>query len=442
MPWHKRSDDTQATLSLARRRALVGLAILALAVPLTLVNLRCSDETPTGSDVDDQFHALAGGGRSAGDDPFIGGPWNSGPGEAVPGIPDVDSSGGFRPLVILRAACGDAPAHLVIEDSTAWRQWWEANADCPGRRGHPSGGAPGDSGGIPPDSIEPGPRPWPFPVVDFNGNVVIAITLERALDDPMRQLAIEDVAVNGTGTTVKVVVYRPGEDCGHYGPDSMEVETAPAIAVQVPRPVPAPFTWERRDTTFNCSWEPDPNLPLLLYYTDADCELGDGQRIITNQDDLDAWITRALTCDMVRWGNADSSLTPPDSGWVPGGQPRDPVVPPGFTIPVDFDRFAVIVLRTGNQDRWGGGIWLTDLKASGAGTEFEYTVIEPGQDCPRIADAGYTDWERVNPTIAIRVPLPLPEPVTWTRVVRTIRCDWGSGGDSTIIVGGDSVRVP
>jgi len=131
---------------------------------------------------------------------------------------------------------------------------------------------------------------------------------------------------------------------------------------------------------------------------------------------------------MMRWGTVtDSTGAPGDSGWGPDGTPHptDPPVPMDYTMPVDFTRFAVIVLRAGPQERWGGGIWLTDLHTSAEGTRIAYAVVEPGPECPPVGGTG------VEPTVAIRVPLPLPGPISWERGVRTIDCDWGQYGDST-----------
>jgi hypothetical protein len=179
----------------------------------------------------------------------------------------------------------------------------------------------------------------------------------------------------------------------------------------------------------------------MLYYTDAPCDLGANEQILTDQAQLDAWLEAALACDVARWGVIyDSVRVPGDSTWGPDGTPVDPAAPEGYSIPVDFDRFAVIVLRAGEQERWGGGIWLTDLRTSDAGTRIEYTVVEPGDACPPVRDAGYDFGTTLDPTVAIRVPLPLLAPIHWERSVRTVDCDWGADGDS-IMIGWDSTGV-
>jgi hypothetical protein len=455
-----------ATFAHSRRWAIPA-AFLLVTAPLVLLNLQCSEDSSPSTQPQD-FHALAGGGRATDSDPFIGGPDGSGPNESYPGIPDIAPGDGLRPIAFLDPACGDAPATVVIEDSTAWRIWWEANTGCmeimpdgtwrdggPGRRhahgAGPHDGEPTDSVIVYPDSTYPGY--WELPVVDFDTDVVIAVTLESAPSDP-RMLVIENVVASESGTRVLYTVYRPGDDCGYVERDTLNpMTTAPCVAVLVPRPLSAPFTFERRDTTYDCSWEPDPSLPLALYYTDAACALGAGEQILTTQAAWDAWVDAALTCDVARWDcMIDSSGGPVDSSGVPGetgggssdpdnrDDRTDPVPPTGYSIPVDFTQFAILILRAGDQERWGGGVWLTDLRTSAAGTEIEYTVITPGEDCPPTWDP-CGQGNLVNPTVAIRVPLPLTEPVNWSRLTQTAACDWGADGDSGIVVDPGGVRT-
>jgi hypothetical protein len=452
------------------RRWAIPAAFLLMAVPLVLLNLHCSEDSSPAPHTQ-QFHALAGGGRAVDSDPFIGGPDGSGPNEGYPGIPDIAPGGGLRPIAFLDPACGDAPATAVIEDSTAWRIWWEANTACmeimpdgtwrdggPGRR-HAHGGGlcdgePSDSVITDPDSTYPGY--WELPIVDFNTDIVLAVTLERLASDP-RMLVIEDVVASESGTRLLYTVYHPGDDCGYVERDTLNpMTTAPCAAVLVPRPVSAPFTFAGRDTTYDCSWEPDPNLPLALYYTDAACNLGAGEQVLTTQAAWDAWVDAALGCDLARWDcMIDSSGVPVDSSSVPGetgGVPRgpgdpddpddrtDPLPPTGYSIQVDFTQFAILILRAGDQERWGGGVWLTNLSTSAAGTEIEYTVITPGEDCPPTWNpCGLGNL--VNPTVAIRVPLPLPEPINWHRLTETAACDWSAGSDSGVVVDPGGVRT-
>jgi hypothetical protein len=94
---------------------------------------------------------------------------------------------------------------------------------------------------------------------------------------------------------------------------------------------------------------------------------------------------------------------------------------------VDFSTHAVVVLRAPSQNRWGGGVWLTGINRRRGGTTVEYSVMTPGRNCPTIEKGG-----AVRPTTAIRVPLPLPDPVAFTKTVETIDCRWkGDGGGSS-----------
>ncbi|MBM3316699.1 MAG: hypothetical protein FJY75_02495 [Candidatus Eisenbacteria bacterium] len=441
------------------QRGLIAAGLLVAALQLS-----CGEDASTGPAGGPSFQALAGGGRTENSDPFIGGPRDSGPRGGFPGIPDFDPDTGLRLLVYLDAACGDAPARAVITDSTAWRIWWEANTACldrgdagdgvvlpggtrPGAGGlglpaRPRGdGAPGDSGVVWPDSTDPGH--WGVPEVDFTAFSVVAVTLERALDDP-RMLVVDEIDAQGAGTRIGYTVHRPGEDCAFYEPvredDGEGYESAPAAAVLAPPELAEPFAWERRDTTFSCEWEPDPDTPLALYYTDAPCSLGPAEQVLTTPGAWEVWVARAWDCDRARWGE------PGDSASVPGGPDGGRVGSDGSAfggrpaIPVDFDRFAVLVLRAGPQDRWGGGIWLTGLRTSAAGSAIEYVVIEPQSDCPWISEHGGQGSHVVEPTVAVRVPLPLPEPIVWRRGAITVSCEWTIGIDWTGPAGAEGRR--
>ena len=433
-------------------RHLLALPVAALLFSFLLLQIQCSDDSPSTPHNQENFDALAGGGRAVGSDPFAGGPEYSGVADSVPGTPgpwpgpEPDPDEGLRPVVYLYDACGAAPNSLVIEDSTAWHAWWDENIACsgpdPGRPLAISGRAarrsgrhmdgwnrpalrggvfPADSGVVDPDTLIPD---WDLPWVDFSQDVVIVVTLEREADY-LRTLLIEDVTVTAAGTTVRYLVFHPGEDCSYPGRDSFPADSvAPSVAVVVPRPVEAPFTWARRDTSYSCSWEPDPDQPLTLYYTDAICALGAGEEVVTSQEEWDAWLETAFACDIDRWESWEDSLIVPGDSIVVPGDPDDPAIPMGFTIPIDFESFAVLILRAGEQDRWGGGIWLTALETSATGTEIEYVVTVPGEDCPPLEGS---EWmgDALNPTAAIRVPLPLPEPIVWRRSEQAIACDWG-----------------
>ncbi|MFH1218991.1 MAG: hypothetical protein V1694_00865, partial [Candidatus Eisenbacteria bacterium] len=75
----------------------------------------------------------------------------------------------------------------------------------------------------------------------------------------------------------------------------------------------------------------------------------------------------------------------------------------------------------------GGGIWLNSLEVTSSGTTVAYSVMVPGDNCPPVEGGTY-----LQPTVAIRVPLPVTEPITWERHVEMIDCDWG--GDTTVVV--------
>jgi hypothetical protein len=192
------------------------------------------------------------------------------------------------------------------------------------------------------------------------------------------------------------------------------------------------ITWSRSDTTYSCSWHPDPTIPLVLYYTDAICDLGGSEQIITNKVDLDGWANKALSCDQRRWfeGYSDTLYGGKDSVVV---GPVDTTITPPFAaidFNVDFSKNAVIILRGGVQTKWGGGIWLNEFKSTDAGTTIEYTVMQPGSNCPDVGISQMSESGSVNPTVAIRVLLPINEPVRWIRNVQTIECNWE---DTTLV---------
>jgi len=267
--------------------------------------------------------------------------------------------------------------------------------------------------------------------VDFEKNVVIVISIE-ADSGFGRSVWVTELTDDPTGSTVHYQVTELGEDCVHILMMPVIVApTSPTIAVQVPKPVNEPVNWVRTDTTYTCSWEPDPNVPLTLYYTDAVCDLGSGETVIRDSARFEAWVKAAFACDMARWYRPDDPTMPHgDTSGAGGGFPGDSIIMPpvwgGFDV--DFSTHAVIILRAGEQSHWGGGVWLYEVKTRESGTTIDYTVLEPGEDCPAI-DGNQTT---VNPTVAIRVPLPLPEPIIWSRKTETIDCNWGK--DSTWVM--------
>jgi hypothetical protein len=258
--------------------------------------------------------------------------------------------------------------------------------------------------------------------------VVVAIGLEKA-NGWGRYLQVKE-AVSGTPGVVRYEVAQPGDDCkellmGPFHPDS--IVTSPVVAVLVEKPFGDSPRFERTDTVWRCTWEPDPNEPLTLYYADMPCELGEDEQVITDKTRWEAWLATAVECDRSRWGHdggrptlpggIEDETLPPSGGIDPGG-------PSGrwMALEVDFTTHWVIVLRAGEQSRWGGGIWLNSVNASGGATTIDYSVMEPSEECPLIED-GVT----LRPTVAIRLPRPLSEPVRFTKTTETIACEWEPG---------------
>jgi len=407
---------------------------------------------------------LAGGGRGDSNDPFAGGPDASGP-----STPEVDPFPAYLPLLLSDANCFPSPFQRVIRNQEDWQAWWTTAVSClphgelgiplsprggPGGvsgggtvAGHDSAAVGPGSGGVGPDSaVVPPDSGWIDPVepqdpygpnapdVDFQNYVVVAIGL-----DPEaawgRGLWVTEVVAGAGGSTIKFEVSRPGEDCfallgipidpGAVPPNS------PTIAVLVPQPVREPVTFERTDVTWDCTWEPDPNLPLTLYYTDAECDLGPSEAVIADAGAWEAWLNRAVTCDMARWGDTgDSTVTSGGGEGEPGRPPlddpgpgADPTAPPPpikwLGLEVDFSSHAVIVLRASPQRRWGGGIWLNSFDATASGTIIDYSVMEPSGECPEVEGG-----QSIRPTAAIRLPLPLNAPISYNGHVESIDCNW------------------
>jgi hypothetical protein len=395
-----------------------------LVLTLMLV-VGCSDDTPTGPGGGDQRLSV-GGGRQSPEDPLVGGPDDSGPAN-----PEFDPpSGGFFPLFYADLNCRLSPSQGVIRDQADWQAWWTGALECLGGDDDPPPplrglfeGDPSDSGVVTPED----PYAAEAPPVDFMSNVVLTIALEP--DSGFgRSVWVEDVATTPTGSVVRYLVSELGEDClplimAPYVSGSV----SPTIAVMVPHPLDEPVAWQREEVVYDCSWEPDPHEPVALYYTDAECDLGPRETLITDSATFEEWIDSALACDTSRWYDSDSLGVPGDTGGI------DPTTSPGNWVgmQVDFTTHAVLVLRADPEDRWGGGIWLSGLERNATGTAIDYTVMIPSSDCPLVAEGGM-----LQPTVAIRVPLPLDTPVTWNRHTETIDCSWeesdpGGGVDST-----------
>jgi hypothetical protein len=431
---------------MARRASNRAGLILAAALSLTLV-VSCSDDPSTRPTDNGPAH-LAGGGRDRGDDPFAGGPEGSGPTRPDFDYPDPS----IVPLFYSEVDCQNSPSQRLIANETEWQAWWDAANACLGLGGGPNPGRPPDGD---PDSIFP--EPGGMPPVDFEKDVVLVISLEPDTSFG-RGVWVTEVIDSPSGAMVRYQVSRLGDDCW-IRPDTGELPgdspiSTPTIAVQIPRPVTEPVAWEREDVVFSCDWEPDPSTPLTLYYTDAECDLGNGETVIRDSDRFESWLSQALQCDQARWCGSDSTMVPPGGGPMPGwdgnhggpgmgghhGPPENgghhcgkdstdvptepPPPPPTWVgIEVDFTTHAVLILRSGPQDRWGGGIWLDGIHVTEAGTVIDYTVTEPSGECPTV-EPGIV----LQPTVAIRVPLPITEPVTWNRRTEAIDCGWRDGG--------------
>ncbi|MBI3873163.1 MAG: hypothetical protein HY304_08830 [candidate division Zixibacteria bacterium] len=405
--------------------------IICAGLVLALV-VGCSDRGPTKPGT--SYKPLAGGGRLQDDDPFTGGPGESGP-NRPPIIPDS----GLVPIFYSDWDCTHTPSQQLIDNQADWAAWWKAANGCLWR-GDSSQMGPGPMGvrdstwmdSIIIDTVPPCQRCDTVPpAVDFGRDVVLAIRVEYDSGAwCMRAVSITDVVPSAQGATVRYLVSRLDETCCAMIVGPMLIRgTSPVVAVVASRPVNGKITWERTDTTYTCQWGPDPNEPLTLYYTDAACDLGPGETIITDHDRFEAWIQSALGCDSARWHDhwrkpPDSTQVPGDSGWSDPGRPIEPIpmLPWWGGFDVDFSTHAVLILRSGNTTHWGGGIWLNKITRGEAGTVIDYTVMQPGDYCP-VVDP---DLGTVNPTAAIRVLLPLTPPVTWNRHSEIIDCNWGS----------------
>ncbi len=382
----------------------------------------CSSDKPNdpGTPTTDR---LAGGGRESDSDPFVGGPGDSGPVDSLPGLPDPNVE--FFPVYFSQYGCAQQQPFEVLTNQHDWDEWWGYAVECSqglGKRNYipiPDSTIT-DSSWIGPDSLWPGKAP----IVNFDESMIAIIKLEQGIAG--RYIWIREFVDNEEEVTIYYEVSSPGDDC--FGPlVDPNVLTIPMAAFVVPRRTNSVIGLVRENITYHCSWEPDPALPLTLYYTDAPCaELGAGEQIIRTEDEFKSWIEAAWQCDRDRWGNVgDSLIIFPDSTMIGDG----PGTPPfGFAEMVDFTTHAVIILRADVQTAWGGGIWVNKFESTDASTKIEYSIMVPGEDCPAVGNG-----VNLRPTVAIRVPLPINEPVNWTRLVETISCDWV--GDSTVVGG-------
>ncbi len=413
------------------RTPIAGILTIAL-----LICAGCDGSSPIGSH--QTTRPLAGGGRLESDDPFNGGPGGSGPKTDDstgiwppddPGYPFIDV------LLSVDLDCTETPQREVIRDSAAWRAWWDSHNACLWRdcwQDSSGDGTIGDT--IHPDTgwhnnckVEP-------PVVDFEHETVVAISVEYDSGSScMRSVWVTDIQSGASGTTITYDVTRLDSTCCMMIMAPMLARgTSPVIAVRVPHVISGEPAWVRRDTAYTCTWEPDPDEPLVLYYTDATCNLGGDEQAIIDSTRWAEWFHQTWACDSARWnyGRDSNGVTWPGDSTIIIFPGEDSVKPEPFPDPsypywipnVDFSTHAILILRAGDQARWGGGIWLNDIARNGAGTTIDYTVVQPAEDCPPVE---YFD-SSVNPTVAIRVPLPIDPPVTWNRQIESIKCDWGS----------------
>jgi len=450
----------------------------AITLIIGIAIMGCSnDKNPTSSNPI-QSTPLAGGGRLTDNDPAGGNIGNS------PAMPPFDSLSGLTPLFSSYIDCAKNPGEIIITNQADWEAWWQVANSClyvypPIEPWLPDSNwwdtmlwdtMPPDSYSwdtVPPDSypwdtVPPDSYPWdsiphdsfpwdtiphdsfpwdtmphdsypwdtmphdsyPWdtmppdtgyygaPPVNFDSFVVVVISLALDSNTFGRFIWVDEVNSDAGGTVVRYTVSTLGEDCAQILMRPMLIAGTEVIAVMAPRPIVEPVIWIRTDTVFNCIWEPDPNLPATLYYTDAPCELGSGETVFTDSASFAVWLATANVCDSLKlryWY---------DSGFF------NPTFPIWFSPEVDFTTHAVIILRSGNQTRWGGGIWLDRFDVTPSGTIIDYTVMEPGDDCWTVGPP----LGVLNQTVAIRVPLPINLPITWNRNIQPIQCNWN---DST-----------
>ncbi len=376
----------------------------------------CDSDSPTTGD-HRPTTPLAGGGRYENNDPYGSGPDTSGW-----EFPDFDTAYGYPALYYAEFACGE-PGHFLIEDSDAFADFWLAIDSCTAT-GWDSLVDPGDSTMYDSsvyDSVYPDdPYHWSPPAIDFDSSAVAVIILE---DDSAlgRSIQVTGVTTSEQGTSIRYTVSELDSSCAMMFALWVDGPTSPMIAVVIPKPITQPVSWIRADTVYSCSWGPDPSEPMTLYYTDAPCDLGAGETVIRDSATYARWLQTAWSCDSARWSYPDTiyidSVTS-DTIPIPGGGMENPWY--AFGPPVDFSTHAVVILRAGAQHNWGGGVWLDWIESGATGTTIDYTVMVPTADCPPVDDAA-----GLNPTVAIRLPLPLINPITWRRSESSINCDWG-----------------
>lgn len=406
-----------------------------IAIILLLVASACDNTGPTKSNNSDR--PLAGGGRFANDDPAEGYPDSSGI-----EYPVIYPGDGVYPIYSSHIDCENSPGNRIIEDSAGWKAWWDVTTGCQWRGGMGPDGTM-DSNWVPGDTSNPcgGRCETDPPYVDFEQFVVAAIKIEYDSGSfCYRSVWVTDIQEVEGNTTIYYEVSKLDQTCcDMIMAMFIPMGTSPVEAVLIQRPLAGQVAWVRTNTTQDCQG-PDPNEPMTLHYTDAPCALGNGEEVITDSAAWDAWFHTAWACDSARFGyfpyddpmRWDSSWIGPNGDTVPPWPDSTIYNPyPWWGAPyVDFSTHAVIILRSGEQTHWGGGIWLDDIDRSSGGTTFDYTVMLPSDDCPHMGDMGMMSMTS-NPTVAIRVPLPIDPPVIWHRQHESINCDWGS--DTTVV---------
>jgi hypothetical protein len=424
-------------------RTRVTLIMSAIAALLALAAFSgCYSNSPTQPN-DEERDVLAGSGRLNDNDPFQGGPEISGPRDSIPMPPTY-----WNVLFYNENDCTGEAGTWLIDNQADWADWWAAATGCLYDPIDSMIIYPQDTLSYP-DTLGPeGGFQLPgaeAPIVDFDANSVAIVTLEPDSGAWCRRsLSITGFSADEVSTTIEYEVSLLEGDCCDLlmGPMPLRVPNAPSIAVLVPRPSYTPVTWTRKEVTINCDYpKPDPNKPHTIYYTDAACDLGPTETLITDSSAFVAWLSAAMECDRARseyWRDRTDTLyigpgDPDDSNhWqdpLPDTVPVPPMPPyPYYGLNVDFNTHAVIILRAGEQDQWGGGVWLQGISDQQGTTVYEYSVMAPGDNCPP-ADPALGPF---NPTVAIRVPKPADNTVAWNRTEETIRCDWDGPLPDTI----------
>jgi len=420
--------------------AIAGILILSCGGSPT-------DSTP-GTDV---LNPLAGGGRLRGHDPADG----SGYSDSLPGYSDPGwypwddiyyspSDPEWRTVFASEFDCAESPGEQIIDNADEWAAWWVAATSCLWIQDsvHPW---PQDSmfmkvsiatedtlepwdpdnGNNPRDPYVPGP-----PEVDFEKELIAAIRIPFDSGDfCMRGAYVTEIGTEDGITTVYYEVSKlEGDCCDMIMRPFILWAGSPVVAVAFKKPESGDVRFVHSEVTHEC-WMPNPDDPVTLHYTDVPCDLGPSESLITDSDTWDAWFHKAISCDSARWSGGFGTQ-PEQADSVVADTVRFPMPPYDWWVgipEVDFEGQAVIILRAGEQTRWGGGVWLTNVIEGDGSTTIEYCVMDPGGNCPPID----VDPGQLNPTVAIRIKKPASPQINWQRKVEPIDCDWGM--DSTVV---------